>query len=364
MTVRLVYETHSTTLDNEEGIATGWLPGELSATGRENAADLGRRRRDDGVDLVVSSDLARAVETCRIAFEGSGIEVRTDPRLRECDYGELNGAPVRVVHAERRARVDRPYPGGQSYREVTSGLRQLLDELLAERDGQRVVLVGHAATRFGLDHLLTGRPLEASVVAPFAWRPGWEYLLGPDLPHVEVLGRADALSAGDEVVTVYRAAFGAPGYDETEEQVRTFATEVLPTHATYAGFRMAVLREKGTLLGFAYGYAGEHGQWWTERVKTTAPSEAATVLGAWLGGHFEVAELAVDPGAQGRGFGAALMDALLLGIPHDRALLSTYAGDRPATRLYARLGWRRLVSGVLDGSDLWGLHLDRGRLPG
>ena len=39
-------------------------------------------------------DLARALETAAIAFEGSDIPVRTDTRLRECNYGELNGAPV------------------------------------------------------------------------------------------------------------------------------------------------------------------------------------------------------------------------------------------------------------------------------
>lgn len=57
-----------------------------------------------------------------------------------------------------------------------------VDELRRDHDGQRVLLVGHAATRFALDHLLTGRPLETAVVAPFAWREGWEYVLGPDLP--------------------------------------------------------------------------------------------------------------------------------------------------------------------------------------
>jgi alpha-ribazole phosphatase/probable phosphoglycerate mutase len=28
MPVKLIYETHATTVDNETGIATGWLPGE------------------------------------------------------------------------------------------------------------------------------------------------------------------------------------------------------------------------------------------------------------------------------------------------------------------------------------------------
>jgi broad specificity phosphatase PhoE len=56
-------------------------------------------------------------------------------------------------------------------------MRELLDELRRDRDGQRVLLVGHAATRFALDHLLADRPLEEAVMAPFAWQAGWTYEL-------------------------------------------------------------------------------------------------------------------------------------------------------------------------------------------
>jgi broad specificity phosphatase PhoE len=177
VTVQVVFETHSTTVDNENGIATGWLPGELSATGVGNAHDLGSRRRDDGLDVVITSDLARAVQTVQIAFAGVDVPISTDARLREVDYGDLNGAPVDVIHEQRLARVDSAFPRGQSYREVTAAVRSLLDELLRDRDGQRVLLVGHAATRFALDHLLAGRPLEEAVVAPFAWQEGWTYEL-------------------------------------------------------------------------------------------------------------------------------------------------------------------------------------------
>jgi broad specificity phosphatase PhoE/GNAT superfamily N-acetyltransferase len=357
MPVRLVFETHATTVDNEIGVATGWLPGELSPTGIANAADLGRRRRDDGIDLVVTSDLQRAMQTVAVAFDGGGPPVLADARLREVDYGALNGASVDQVHAQRRQRVDEPFPGGgQSYRDVVRAVADLLAELRRDRDGQRVLLVGHAATRFALDHLLTARPLEAAVAAPFAWQEGWEYLLTDQPPVLEVLDGAAARSVVDELEATYRAAFTAPGYDETEEQVQRFSTDMLPLHATRDGFRLVLVREAGTVRGFGYGFTGQHGFWWTERLKETAPPGSRPVLDAWLGGHFEVVLLGVDPVAQGRGFGRSLMEALLLDQPHERALLSTYADDRPAPRLYARLGWQRLVRGVLDGdSDLWGL---------
>lgn len=112
MTIEIVYETHSTTVDNEQGRATGWLPGELSAQGRTEARDLGSRRRADGIAAVFSSDLARAVETVTIAFGRSDIPVLYDWRLRECDYGQYNGTPAAALR--KREHLDQPYPGGKA----------------------------------------------------------------------------------------------------------------------------------------------------------------------------------------------------------------------------------------------------------
>jgi alpha-ribazole phosphatase/probable phosphoglycerate mutase len=179
--IELVYETHSISTDNEAGIATGWLPGELSATGRELAKTLGERRRDDGLAVVYSSDLRRAVETADIAFEGSDLPRRQDPRLRECNYGELNGCPVEEMEALKPSRVDEPYPGGESYRQVVERTRDFLSDLLAEFDGRRVLVIAHAANRWSLQHLLLGTPLEELVTAPFEWQEGWEYALHSEL---------------------------------------------------------------------------------------------------------------------------------------------------------------------------------------
>src|ERR671921_2077703 len=108
MAVEIIYETHQTSTDNEAGIATGWLPGQLSALGRAQALELGERRRHDGIAAVFTSDLRRAVETAEIAFGATTIPIFQDVRLRECNYGELNGAPVDRVAAERANRVTTP----------------------------------------------------------------------------------------------------------------------------------------------------------------------------------------------------------------------------------------------------------------
>ena len=180
MSVAVVFETHSTSVDNERGIATGWNQGELSATGREQARELGERRRDDGIAVVFTSDLRRVVETAELAFAGSPIPVVHDARLRECNYGLLNGMPRAQLEAERVLRLETPFPGGESWREAVDRIAGFLRELAESHDGRRVLVIGHVATRWALDHVATGVPLATLAEAPFAWREGWEYTLSSE----------------------------------------------------------------------------------------------------------------------------------------------------------------------------------------
>ena len=177
MVVQIVFETHSTTEDNEAGIATGWLPGRLSALGRRQAIELGERRGHDGLAAVFSSDLARAVETVDVAFVGSDVPVLLDWRLRECNYGELNGMPRDRVHTDRLAQLAAPFPGGESWQGAVGRVGRFLADLLPRWDGARVLVVGHVATRLGLDHHLRGVALAEALSVDFAWQPGWEYVL-------------------------------------------------------------------------------------------------------------------------------------------------------------------------------------------
>ena len=180
----------------------------------------------------------------------------------------------------------------------------------------------------------------------------------PDAPLLVQVSESNTLSdqQAADLAAVYRAAFGAPPYHEGEEAVRRFLTEQLPQHVARKGFRLAVATVDDRMVGFGYGYTGERGQWWSDRVVERLPAE---ITDEWVGGHFEFVELAVDPKVQGRGVGTALHDRLMDGLPHRKALLSTYSDDRPAPRLYRRLGWQILARNWDEGSDLYGIHLPK-----
>jgi broad specificity phosphatase PhoE len=180
VSVEVVFETHSTSTDNELGIATGWNEGSLSELGREQARQLGERRRDDGLSVVYASDLRRAVETAELAFAGSSVPVVIDERLRECNYGSLNGMPRAQLETERLRRLDEPFPDGESWRQAVERVTGFLRELPRLHDGERVLVIGHVATRWALDELALGVPLDTLARTPFAWQEGWEYVFETD----------------------------------------------------------------------------------------------------------------------------------------------------------------------------------------
>ena len=178
--VEIVFETHSTTTDNERWVASGWLDGQLSPLGRRQARELGDRRAEEEIVAVFCSDLGRAIETAQIAFGGRGLPIFHDWRLRECNYGMLNGTAIARLEVERTKHVLDPYSGGESYVDVVARVRSFVQDLPATYAERRIAVIGHSATKWALDHILEGIPLEELVEGSFRWQPGWLYTLAID----------------------------------------------------------------------------------------------------------------------------------------------------------------------------------------
>lgn len=164
------------------------------------------------------------------------------------------------------------------------------------------------------------------------------------------------------LLEIYRAAFTGPPYHESEATVRQFA-RALEVHVHRPGLKFLVAlvggeaadeavtdRPPEDVAGFAYGYTSRPGQWWYDTVSSRLDR---AVKAAWMDDPFEVVELAVRPAFQGQGVGGRLHDALLRGLPHRTAVLSTIASETAAMHLYRKRGWVILIEDfTFPGSDL------------
>lgn len=176
--IEIVFETHSTSVDNEAGVASGHMDAPLSAVGEVQAAELGLRYSQALFRDVYCSDLQRSHRTAQIAFgTRKRIRIHVDERLRECNYGLWNGVARSRVDSVRVNRVHTPFPEGESYTECTTRVRDFLLDLWTEKPSGRVLVVGHRATQYALEHILNGKRLQEAVAEPWSWQPGWTYTL-------------------------------------------------------------------------------------------------------------------------------------------------------------------------------------------
>lgn len=178
MSVHITYFVHGTTFDDEEDRATGWLPGELSPTGRKQANDLGKQVKHIKFDAIFSSDLKRAVESAEIGF-GYQYHIIQDKRLRECNYGDFNGQPD-TFKANLADYFTTPFPGGESYQDVEHRIHSFVEFLQKNYDGQHIAIMGHHAPQLALEVLLRHRTWPQAVAEDWrprkAWQPGWSYV--------------------------------------------------------------------------------------------------------------------------------------------------------------------------------------------
>ncbi len=178
--VTITYFVHGTTTDNEDKLATGWLPGELSETGREQAKKLGEQVAGQKFDVVFCSDLQRAIDSAELGFGGKYQIVRDD-RLRECNYGDINGKSKAAKDSMMDDCVDNPFPNGESYRDVEARLESFCDFLKQNYDGKHVAIVAHEGPQLALDVLLKNKSWDQAIAEDWrntgAWQPGWGYII-------------------------------------------------------------------------------------------------------------------------------------------------------------------------------------------
>lgn len=147
----LVAIRHGETVWNTQGLQQGQLNSDLTDLGRAQAKALAGRLGGEPFDGLYSSDLGRALETARIIAERVGLDVETDPRLRERDLGILQGISLRQFEQEhpheyarfRSGDPDYVIPTGESARQRHERCVACATELAARHPGQRILIVTH-----------------------------------------------------------------------------------------------------------------------------------------------------------------------------------------------------------------------------
>ena len=132
MGIKVIYFVHGTTLDNINGKCSGWRQVELTDLGKERAINLGKIRKDTHFDIIFTSDLIRAIDSANLAFPK--VKNIQDARLRECNYGDLDGKDKSLVIYEEH--ISKPFPNGESLKDVEKRIRGFIEFLKENYEGK------------------------------------------------------------------------------------------------------------------------------------------------------------------------------------------------------------------------------------
>lgn len=143
----LIIIRHGRTAANAAGLLQGRVDNVLDELGRRQADEIAAAVGE--VDAIVSSPLARAVETAGPLAARSGVGIEIDERWIELDYGQWEARPVADVPAATwdRWRTDphfRP-PGGESLFELNERVSQACEDLLERARHGTVAVATHVS---------------------------------------------------------------------------------------------------------------------------------------------------------------------------------------------------------------------------
>ena len=177
MSIQIIYFVHGTTYDNTMGKCSGWKQAELTDKGKERAIKLGEIRKDTHFDIIFTSDLIRAIDSANLAFPN--VKKIQDRRLRECNYGDLDGKDKSLVVYEEH--IEKPFSNGESLRDVEKRIKDFMHFLKENYEGKTIGIVAHRAPQLAFEVLTKDISWEEANKNDWrktnSWQPGWNYTI-------------------------------------------------------------------------------------------------------------------------------------------------------------------------------------------
>ena len=140
--IDLLLTRHGETIENQRYVLQGQLPGTLSPLGKEQAVVLAEQLKQEPLDVIVCSDLARSYDTAKVVAGYHGKQPQPTPLLREMDWGHLP-------------------PSVESVDELYHRAGEFVNYLRVKYAGKCILAVGHGAfNRAILTYLNGGKPAD------------------------------------------------------------------------------------------------------------------------------------------------------------------------------------------------------------
>lgn len=165
--MQIYFTRHGLTEYNKERRIQGLLDSPLTLEGKEKAKELGARLKDEGIEIIYSSDQKRAMDSAKIINEALGLDIVLDKRLREVSMLSHEGmtwAESVATDPDREdlimSRPDLFNEGGiYPYRDALDDAKAFIDALI-KTNYKKVLVMTHGSKLRVITTVLEGLDLK------------------------------------------------------------------------------------------------------------------------------------------------------------------------------------------------------------
>lgn len=152
---KLYLVRHGETVDNAAQILQGQTSGKLNAKGVLQAEEVARKMANELIDVFVSSDLYRSIQTCEIIAHSHRKEVVTSPLLRERDWGDFTGKFIPNLPKNPKDWPDNI----ETLEKMKSRAQNFLTWLKVTYPDKTILAVGHGIINKAIQSVYFKRPM-------------------------------------------------------------------------------------------------------------------------------------------------------------------------------------------------------------
>lgn len=157
---------HGEAMSNVKKVVSSWpekFENPLTERGIEMIKESAEKLKNKNINLIFASPLLRTKQTAGIVGKALKIKPKTDKRLKEINFGNINGSPITDVDNAFKKESERIYkaiPEGESYDNVLNRVYDFLIDIDRKYKGKNILLVSHECPLWVLEAKVNEMPLE------------------------------------------------------------------------------------------------------------------------------------------------------------------------------------------------------------
>lgn len=168
--MRIYVTRHGQTEWNALGKLQGRKDIELNEVGREQAAKVRNKLKNEKIDIIISSTLKRAKETAKIINKEFNVDIIEDIRLIERGYGDFEGITKTELKEMKKkdSRINEAFNyiknlsiyNMETMQDLCKRIYDFLDEITKKYKDKNILLVTHGSASIPIKCYFMKYPLE------------------------------------------------------------------------------------------------------------------------------------------------------------------------------------------------------------